>query len=97
MNQNFRPANSDVGGQFQRRQTGRISGQEGDAQPAVRYRVPTVKAPPTPRTGLCHGNDNTCKAFQAKGTVYCNGHLNKMAKLQKLEREAAEDVTDELV
>lgn len=48
-----------------------------------------AKPPPTPsREGRCKGNDNSCKAYAAKGTEYCAGHLRSLGLLEEVTDEA---------
>jgi hypothetical protein len=42
--------------------------------------VPAAKQDET-RSGLCAGNDDTCKARKAKGTDWCAGHLRARGEL----------------
>lgn len=37
------------------------------------------------RGNLCKAKNNTCKGRRAKGTDYCQGHLNQMAAKEKPE------------
>jgi hypothetical protein len=46
--------------------------------------APYVGGPKPREANMCSAEDNTCKAFKAKGTDLCIGHL------RALEKEAAE-------
>lgn len=73
----FRPVGGGEG--FSRRHMP-VGGAES-FQSATMSTTPYVP-PADPRDGRCVGNDNTCGAFQAKGTAYCAGHLRGLAKAQ---------------
>lgn len=53
-----------------------------DTQPAGRY---MGAASYVGRGKHCLGDNDTCKAYRAKGTEYCAGHLAKQAKMAALQ------------